>query len=148
VVVNNVNFITSEQGKNTFEYMIGVGVESNRLIVADDMLIAQKPASVVLQNCAATGVKYVHSTAVITADKEFTLYVKYTEENGVIRLGSDAIYGLSQKNNSGGYDEKRIKEYSYVSVNKYQLTRLRYVYDIEFTIENDEISATMVLVSQ
>ncbi|MDE5562982.1 MAG: hypothetical protein K2J01_05490 [Clostridiales bacterium] len=148
VVVKNVNFTTSEQGNNTFEYLIGVGVSNDNLNIASDMLIAQKPTSVTLQDCAATGIKYVHSTAVITADKEFVLYVKYTNEDGVITLGEDAIYGLAQRNDNGGYDEKRIKEYSYVSANKYQLTRLRYVYDVEFTIENGEISATMVLVSQ
>lgn len=148
VVVKNVNFTTSEQGNNIFEYMIGVGVGKDNLNIAGDMLIAQKPTSVTLQGCAATGIKYVHSTAVVTADKEFVLYVKYTDNDGVITLGKDAIYGLAQNNGNGGYDEKRIKEYSHVSDNKYQLTRLRYVYDIEFTIENGEISATMVLVSQ
>lgn len=144
VTVKNVNFTASSQGSNIFEYMIGIGVNNNSLNIAEDMLIAQKPASVVLQDCSVANVKYVSSAAIITADTEFTLYVKYADEDGVITLAEDAIYALAQKNSDGGYDEKRIKECKYVDVNKYELTRIIYVYDIEFTIENGVISATMV----
>ncbi|MDE6029686.1 MAG: hypothetical protein K2F90_05165 [Clostridiales bacterium] len=140
VKVSNVNFTSS----NTFEYLLGVGVKNDNLTIADDMLIAQKSDSVVMQNCSVASVKHIYSSAVITADKEFALYVKYTEENGVITLGEDAIYKLGVKNDEGGYDEKQIKKCVYVDVNKYQLTRIIYVYDIEFTIENGNISVTMV----
>lgn len=148
VTVKNVNFTASSQGGNTFEYMIGVGVTNDCLNIADDMLIAQKPASVVLQDCSVANVKYVSSAAVITVDTKFTLYVKYTEENGVISLDKDAIYALAQKNNNGDYTKKNYKGYEYVDVNKYRLTRIVDVYDIEFTVENDVISATMVEVKK
>ncbi|MDE6201189.1 MAG: InlB B-repeat-containing protein [Clostridiales bacterium] len=147
VVVNNVTFTTSEQGANTFEYMIGVGVTNDNVKIADDMLIAQKSASTVLQQCSVAGVKYVRSVAVVTADQEFVLYVKYNDDDGVITLDEDSIYALAQKNSAGVYEEKRIKEIEYIGTNKYKLTRLIYVYDIEFTINNGNISATMVLVS-
>ncbi|MDE5593941.1 MAG: hypothetical protein K2I75_08430, partial [Clostridiales bacterium] len=147
VKVRNVNFTTSEQGNNTFEYMIGVGVSNDNLNIADDMLIAQKPTSVTLQDCSVTGVKYVRSMTVITADTEYALYVKYSDDDGVITLGKDAIYAFAQKNKSGVYDKKQIKSLENVGVNKYKLTWINRVFDIEFTIDGNNISATMVLVS-
>ena len=145
VVVKNVNFVSSQGNSNVFEYLIGVGVNQTSLKIADDLLIAQKSASVVLQDCTVNNVKQIYSTGVVTDDEEFMLYVRYTVDNGNIILGEDAIYKMAQKNSSGKYSSKTIKETKFESVNKYVLTRVdNSVYDVTFTVNNGELSATMI----
>ncbi|MDE7405980.1 MAG: InlB B-repeat-containing protein [Clostridiales bacterium] len=144
-VVKNVNITSTSSDSCTFEYLIGVGVDKNALDIADDLLVAQKNASAVLENCSATNVKVFKSTAVITADQEYTLYVKYTDDNGSILFDKDAIYKLSQKNRNGGYSAKTISSTEYVEENKYVLTRIdKSVYDVTLSVDNDVISATMI----
>ncbi|MDE6294224.1 MAG: hypothetical protein K2L88_06360, partial [Clostridiales bacterium] len=145
VVVKNVNITASEQGNSLFEYLVGVGVDKTKLNIAADLLIAQKPASVELSGCAATNVKRIASVGVVTADEEYILYVKYTEDNGTIVFGEDAIYKLAQKSKNGGYSEKTISSTEFVGENKFVLTRLgNNVFDVTFTVNNGELSATMV----
>lgn len=151
VNVKNVKFTSSGEGQNIFEYMIGIGVTNDCINIADDMLIAQRSDSTTLQNCSVSEVKHFYSSAVITADAEFALYIKYTEEDGIITLGKDAVYGLAQKFNDGRYYESIYKGYKHVDANKYNLTLISLtdiVYDIEFTIADGVISATMTEVSQ
>lgn len=143
--VKNVNFVSSKPGGSQFEYLLGVGIDLSKLKIADDLLIANKPASVVLPGCAATDITRVKSTGVITDDKEYTLYVKYTEDNGTIVLAEDAIYKLTQINSQGNYSSKRISKIEYVGNNKYVLTRIDgSVYDVTFTVNNSSLSATMI----
>lgn len=149
VVVKNVNITSSDQSsdqkKSSFEYLIGVGVNKASLNIADDLLIAQKPDAVVLQNCAATDVRQIHSVGVVTDDESYMLYVRYTEDNGTIVLENDAIYKLAEKSKNGVYSSKRISKTEYAGENKYVLTRLdNSVYDVTFAVNNGGLSATMV----
>lgn len=139
-LINNVNFMSG-----TFEYLIGVGVDNNKLNIASDLLIAQKHESVKLQGCTATNVKRIGSASVLTDDEEYMLYVKYEEGQDSIVLGEGDLYALAQKSNSGSYSSKRITKSEFVGDNKYILTRAdRSVYDVTFTVSNGKLSATMV----
>ncbi len=144
-VVKNVNITSSSSDGSTFEYLIGVGVDKNSLDIADDLLVAQKNASAVIEDCSVTNVKVFKSAAVITADQEYTLYVKYTEDNGTILFDKDAIYKLAQKSKNGGYSSKTISSTELVEENKYVLTRIdKSVYDVTLSVDNNVISATMI----
>lgn len=146
VVIEGVNISSSQQDGNTFEYMIGEGVTNESLVIAEDLLIAEKNASVVLKDCNVSGVKRVPSATIITEDKEYMLYVKYTDMDGQITFDEGAIYDLALKDPDGDtYSTVRIEDLSRTDSNTFELTRLGgEVYVVQFTVNSGEISATMI----
>lgn len=143
VVIEGVNIL---QPDTVLEYMISEGVTKDSLVIADDLLIAEKPQSVVLHDCNVSGVKRVASTTVITEDKEYMLYVKYTDADGNITFADGAIYELASKDPDGDtYSTARIEGLKQTDSNTFELTRLGgAVYVVQLTVNNGVISATMI----
>lgn len=146
VVIEGVNVTSSKQDGSTLEYMIYEGVTKDSLVIADDLLIAEKHSSVEPQDCTVSDVKRVASTTVITEDKEYMLYVKYAEVDGVITFSKGAIYDLALKDPDGNtYSTVMIVDQDQTDGNTFELTRLGGTeYVVQFTVSGSDISATMV----
>ncbi|MCH5155319.1 MAG: InlB B-repeat-containing protein [Clostridiales bacterium] len=141
VKIEDVHFTSCK-----LEYLVGTGVQDGSVVIADDLLVAQKPQSVVLNNCSETETMRVYSTGVLTDDQEYIIYVKYTLDNDAIVLDKDSIYKLAQKNSNGNYSNKTIESTEYKGNNTYVLTRLDgSEYDVTITVDNGKLHATMVL---
>lgn len=143
-VVKNVKFDMSVnvEGNSKLECLLGLGVSADTIVFAEDTLIAKKPANAVLQGCSVANVDIVESAAVRSTDSKYMVYVKYIKNGDNVVLKEDAVYALATINSDNSLTTNRIDRIECVGENKYVFYRRpQYVFDIEITVNNGELSA-------
>lgn len=144
-VVKNVKFDVSDSEKSSkFECLLGVGVSSDTIVLSDDMLVAQKSDKAVLQDCSASNITVVESAAVRSTNSDHMVYVKYAKNGDNIILNEQSVYALANIDENGKLSSNRYLSIECIGENKFVFNRRpRGVYDIEITVNNGELSATV-----